>query len=283
MSLPLYPSGAFSEGVGFLLIFLLGILFGFFLERAGFGSARKLTDIFYFRDWAVLRVMFTAIVVAMLGLLYLAGIGWLEMEGVSIPATILGAQIAGGLLLGIGFVMGGYCPGTSAVAAASGKLDAVVYLAGLLVGTGLFGAGFDLLLPLYEWGAMGVVTLPQWLGASPGLVGAVIVLVALAAFLATEYQPGGLRPAWNVVTPKRAGVAILASLAFALAVGYAMRANSTVVAAEAAPAATEAAPAVTQLQPASSPAASSPQATAPAPARALPGGAKRFKRASSCS
>lgn len=279
MNLPLYPSGAFSEGVGFLLIFLFGLLFGFFLERAGFGSARKLTDIFYFRDWAVLRVMFTAIVVAMLGLLYLAGIGWLDMEGVSIPATILGAQIVGGLLLGIGFVMGGYCPGTSAVAAASGKLDALVYLAGLLVGTGLFGAGFDLLEPVYEWGPLGTVTLPQWLGLSPGLVGAAIVVVALAAFLATEYRPGGLRPAWNVVTPKRAGVAILASLAFALAVGYAMRANSPVVAAAAAPAAAEPAQAVTQLQPA----ASSPATAAPAPARALPAGAKRFKKASSCS
>lgn len=279
MNLPLYPSGAFSEGVGFLLIFLFGLLFGFFLERAGFGSARKLTDIFYFRDWAVLRVMFTAIVVAMLGLLYLAGIGWLDMEGVSIPATVLGAQVVGGLLLGIGFVMGGYCPGTSAVGAASGKLDAVVYLAGLLVGTGLFGAGFSLLEPLYEWGAMGIVTVPQWLGANPGLVGAVIVLVALAAFLATEYRPGGLNPGWNVVTPKRAGVAVLASLAFALAVGYAMRANSAVVAGGAALPAAEAAPAVTQLQPA----VSSPAGTAPAPARALPAGARRFKKASSCS
>lgn len=279
MNLPLYPSGAFSEGVGFLLIFFFGLLFGFFLERAGFGSARKLTDIFYFRDWAVLRVMFTAIVVAMLGLLYLAGIGWLDMDGVSIPPTVLGAQIVGGLLLGIGFVMGGYCPGTSAVGAASGKLDAVVYLAGLLVGTGSFGAGFDLLQPVYDWGAMGTVTLPQWLSADPGLVGALIVLVALAAFLATEYRPGGLRPAWNVVTPKRAGVAILASLAFALAVGYAMRASAPALAARSTPELAQPVAARPQLVPA----ASSQAAPTPAPARVLPGAAKRFKKASSCS
>jgi hypothetical protein len=278
MKFPLYPAGAFSEGVGFLLIFFFGFLFGFFLERAGFGSARKLTDIFYFRDWAVLRVMFTAIVVAMLGLLYLAGIGWLDMEGVSIPATVLGAQVVGGLLLGIGFVVGGYCPGTSAVGAASGKLDAAVYLAGLLVGTGLFGAGFRALAPLYEWGGMGTVTLPQWLGANPGLVGAAIVVVALAAFLATEYRPGGLSPAWNVVTPKRAGVAVLASLAFALAVGYTMRAGSPALATSGTPAVAQPA-AATQLQPA----ASSPAAAVPTPVRALPGGAKRFKKASSCS
>jgi hypothetical protein len=278
MSLPLYPAGAFSEGLGFLLIFFFGLLFGFFLERAGFGSARKLTDIFYFRDWAVLRVMFTAIVVAMLGLLYLAGIGWLDMEGVSVPATVLGAQVVGGLLLGIGFVVGGYCPGTSAVGAASGKLDAVIYLAGLLVGTGLFGAGFGVLEPVYNWGPMGIVTLPRWLGADPGLVGAVIVLVALAAFLATEYRPGGPRPAWNVVTPKRAGVAILASLAFALVVGYAMRSSVPALAAGAAPAA--AAPAASS-QP--QPSATAPAAPAPAPVRALPAGAKRFKKASSCS
>lgn len=279
MNLPLYPSGAFSEGVGFLLIFFFGLLFGFFLERAGFGSARKLTDIFYFRDWAVLRVMFTAIVVAMLGLLYLAGIGWLDTDGVSIPPTVLGAQVVGGLLLGIGFVVGGYCPGTSAVGAASGKLDAVVYLAGLLVGTGLFGAGFDLLEPVYEWGAMGTVTLPEWLNVDPGLVGALIVLVALATFLATEYRPGERRPAWNVVTPKRAGVAILASLAFALVVGYAMRAAAPALAAGAAPAVAQPVASRPQLPPA----ASSQAAPAPAPARALPGAARRFKKASSCS
>jgi len=278
MSLPLYPSGAFGEGVGFLLIFLFGFLFGFLLERAGFGSARKLTDIFYFRDWAVLRVMFTAIVVAMLGLLYLAGVGWLDMDGVSIPATVLGAQVVGGLLLGIGFVMGGYCPGTSAVGAASGKLDAVFYLAGLVVGTGLFGAGFGLLEPIYRWGEMGTVTVPQWLGANAGLVGAVIVLVALAAFLATEYRPGGLSPAWNVVTPKRAGVAVLVSLAFALAVGYAMRSGAPVVAAGAAPAAAQPA-AVSPLQPT----ATSPSGPVASPQRTLPVEVKRFKKASSCS
>ena len=94
---------------------MIGIGFGFFLERAGFGSARKLTDQFYFKDMAVFRVMFTAIVTAMLGLFYLAACGWVDLSLVYIQPTYLWPQIVGGLLLGVGFVVGGYCPGTSLV------------------------------------------------------------------------------------------------------------------------------------------------------------------------
>ncbi|MGQ9918411.1 MAG: YeeE/YedE thiosulfate transporter family protein, partial [Bryobacteraceae bacterium] len=140
MKAPLYPTGVIGEEAGFIAIFFLGLLFGFFLERAGFGSSRKLTSIFYFKDWAVLRVMFTAIVVAMLGLLYFTGIGWMIPDAVTQKETFLGAQIAGGLLLGAGFIIGGYCPGTSAVAAASGKLDAFAYIAGMFFGTFVFAS-----------------------------------------------------------------------------------------------------------------------------------------------
>ena len=87
---------------------VLGFFFGFFLERAGFSSAVKLTSQFYFKDFAVLKVMFTAIVVAMLGIAYLSLIGWLDMGRVYVPATFLWPQLTGGLLLGAGFIVGGY-------------------------------------------------------------------------------------------------------------------------------------------------------------------------------
>lgn len=87
---------------------VLGVFFGFFLERAGFSSAIKLTAQFYFKDFAVLKVMFTAIVVAMLGIVYLSLVGWLNMSLVYIPATFLWPQLLGGLLLGVGFIIGGY-------------------------------------------------------------------------------------------------------------------------------------------------------------------------------
>lgn len=276
MTAPFYPSGAFGDDTGFLVIFFLGLAFGFFLERAGFGSARKLTSIFYFRDWAVLRVMFTAIVVAMIGVLYLSGMGLLEMEGVSVPATYLGAHVIGGLLLGIGFVVGGYCPGTSAVGAASGKLDALAYMAGLLAGTLLFGFGFDHLQWLYNWGSQGVVTLPEWMGVNTGFVGAAVVAIALLAFGATEYKGfvRGFRlsPAWNVVTPQRAGVAVMATLGFGLLVGYTMTGHQ----AEAIPTSSEVL-VTNPTQP-----AATPQARPAAPKQGLPG-VKRFKKGSSCS
>ncbi len=87
---------------------VLGFSFGFFLERAGFSSARKLTDQFYFKDFAVLKVMFTAIIIAMLGIVYFSLLGWLNLGQIYIPATFLWPQLVGGFLLGAGFIVGGY-------------------------------------------------------------------------------------------------------------------------------------------------------------------------------
>ena len=134
MNAPFFKFGLFGDEASLIVAFVIGIGFGFFLERAGFGSARKLTDQFYFRDMAVFRVMFTAIVTAMLGLFYLAAVGWVDLSLVYIQPTYLWPQIVGGLLLGVGFVVGGYCPGTSLVALATGKLDALVFVAGVFAG-----------------------------------------------------------------------------------------------------------------------------------------------------
>lgn len=281
MKAPFYPLGVIGEEAGFIAIFFLGLLFGFFLERAGFGSSRKLTSIFYFRDWSVLRVMFTAIVVAMIGLLYLTGIGWMDGEAMTVKETILGAQIVGGLLLGAGFIIGGYCPGTSAVAAASGKLDAFAYIGGMFAGTFLFTSVYDWIQPLYHWGEMGVKTLPEVLGVQPGLVAAAVVLIALAAFAATETwgNPSLEQPrVWHLkLTPHSAGAALAVMLAFGLVVGYAMAPKAQPVVAQAAPA-----PAAVKPAASPSPGVSAP-AAGPAPVAAPPGGVRKFKKGKSCS
>ncbi|MCL5044571.1 MAG: YeeE/YedE family protein [Deltaproteobacteria bacterium] len=193
MTAPFYPMGAFSEQTGFVIILFVGLAFGFFLERAGFASARKLSAVFYLRDWAVVQMMFTALVTAMLGLLYLSATGLIEMDAVNLEETFLGGQIAGGLLLGMGFVMGGYCPGTSVVGAASGKLDALVFMGGLVLGTASFGFLFHPLLPLYQAGARGVYSLADWTGLGRYTVGFLVAVMALATFAATEYF-GGKKP-----------------------------------------------------------------------------------------
>ena len=80
MMAPFYKLGAFGDEAALLIAFVVGIGFGFFLERAGFGSARKLVAQFYLRDLAVFKVMFSAIVTAMLGLTYLAWTGYLDLS-----------------------------------------------------------------------------------------------------------------------------------------------------------------------------------------------------------
>lgn len=105
---PFYKFGFFGEQVSFVIALLIGVSFGFWLERSGFGSSRKLALQFYFRDMTVLKVMFTAIVVAMIGLMYLTLFGWIDISQVYINPTFIGAQIVGGLILGVGFAIGGY-------------------------------------------------------------------------------------------------------------------------------------------------------------------------------
>ncbi len=182
MSAPFYKFGLFGDEASLLLAFLIGIGFGFALERAGFGSARKLISQFYLNDLSVLKVMFTAVVTAMLGVTYLAWIGWLDLSLVYLVPTFWVAQVVGGLLGGIGFAVGGYCPGTSAAAAATGKLDGLLFVLGVGAGAFVFAVAFPFVKGVYLAGELGTKTLPQTLGVPYGLVVFAVVLMAVGAF-----------------------------------------------------------------------------------------------------
>jgi uncharacterized membrane protein YedE/YeeE len=185
--------GSLSTPVFVVVSLALGFFFGFFLERAGFSSAKKLTAQFYFKDWSVLKVMFTAIVTAMLGIGYLGMLGWLDMSQVFVPPTFLWPQLVGGLLLGAGFIVGGYCPGTSVVAAAIGKLDALFFIAGIFAGIFLFGAALPGFQGFNASGSLGALTLPMWLNVNSVIVILAVALVALGAFWAAEKSEGPWR------------------------------------------------------------------------------------------
>jgi len=182
MTTPFYKYGFFGDETSLVVAFLIGIGFGFFLERAGFGSSRKLVSQFYLNDLAVFRVMFTAIVTAMLGVTYLGWIGVLDLTLVYMVPTFWVAQIVGGVLLGVGFAVGGYCPGTSPAAVVMGHLDAITYIAGIFAGVFTFALAFPLLRGLYTAGEMGTVRLPEFLHLPYGLVVFGVVLMALAGF-----------------------------------------------------------------------------------------------------
>ena len=187
MNLPLFKFGAFGDEGSLVAAFAIGIGFGFFLERAGFGSAKKLMSQFYLDDMAVFKVMFTAVVTAMLGIFYLGWIGLLDLSLVYLTPTYIWPQIVGGLLLGFGFVIGGYCPGTSMAALATGRIDGLVYALGVAAGVYAVGEVFPLIKPFYESGSLGTLTLPQALHLPYGLVVFLVVLMALGGFAAAAW------------------------------------------------------------------------------------------------
>ena len=187
MSAPFYKLGAFGDEASLVVAFLIGIGFGFFLERAGFGSAKKLVSQFYLNDLAVIKVMFTAIVTAMLGVTYLSWAGFLDLSLVYLVPTYWIAQVVGGLVLGVGFVVGGYCPGTSVAATATGKLDGLLFVLGFATGTLGFALAFPLVKGLYTAGDVGTKTLPQVLGIPYGILVFGVVLMAVGGFMGATW------------------------------------------------------------------------------------------------
>ena len=185
---PLAKFDLFGPELGLVFAFMLGIGFGAALEMGGLGNARKLAAQFYFRDLTVFKVMFTGIVTAMVLMLLSAHLGWMDLSRLYINPTYWWPQIVGGLVLGFGFIIGGYCPGTSVVAATTGKIDGMLFLVGAMVGMAVFGLAFPLIEPLFMAGHMeGSPTVPSFLGVRPELIALVMVVGALAGFVAAEW------------------------------------------------------------------------------------------------
>ena len=134
---PLVPE-IFSNEFNLVIAFLVGIGFGFILEQAGFSSTRKMVGLFYGYDFTVLKVFFTAGVTALIGVLLLSHFGLLDLDLIYINHTFLWSALVGGIIMGAGFIIGGFCPGTSVCAAAVGKIDAMVFILGCLIGIFIF-------------------------------------------------------------------------------------------------------------------------------------------------
>jgi hypothetical protein len=177
----------FNNG-GMVSGLVCGVLFGFVLENAGFGSPRKLTAQFRLTDWSVFKVMFTAIVVAATGLWLLRVVGWMPADSVFVPQALVIASAVGGALVGAGFAVGGYCPGTSVVGLSSGRLDALVFIVGLLLGTlaftTLYGPAIRSMM------AMGEIIDGDTFTDAYG-VAEPVMLAVLAVVLVAVYYAGG--------------------------------------------------------------------------------------------
>ena len=187
MIAPLYETGTLGPGGGLAVALAIGLAFGFFLERAGLGSARKLSAQFQLTDFTVLKVMFTAIVTASLGIFWLSRLGALDLSRVYVPETYLLPQLAGGAVFGAGFVIAGLCPGTACVSAATGRGDGAGVLGGLLLGILAYGAMHPVVERFASSTPRGTFTLPQLIGVSHGVTVLILVVVALAAFRGAEW------------------------------------------------------------------------------------------------
>jgi hypothetical protein len=184
---PLITNGIISESTNFLFAFLIGVGFGFVLESSGFSSSRKLVGVFYGYDTVVLKVFFTAAITAMLGLLFLSLFGWIDLDLVYINPTYLTSAILGGIIMGAGFILGGFCPGTGFCAASIGKIDALFFIVGLFLGVFIFAEGYPLWEELYKANYKGIPTLSQVLGIKDGILVFGIIIVALGMFAIGEW------------------------------------------------------------------------------------------------
>ena len=184
---PLAVNELISENTNLFLAFIIGIAFGFVLESSGFSSSRKLAGVFYGYDTVVLKVFFTGAITAMLGLLFFSLFGWIDLDLVYVNPTYLTSAIIGGMVMGAGFIMGGYCPGTSFCGASIGKIDALVFIVGLFIGVSIFGAGYDWWDKMYMAKFLGSPKISESLGLTDGIFAIILIVVALGMFWVAEW------------------------------------------------------------------------------------------------
>lgn len=184
---PLVPIGAIGAEWDFVIAFLIGGLFGFALEQAGFSSSRKLVGVFYGYDFVVLKVFFTAALTGATGLFFMSFFGWIDLSQIYLNTLFLYPTLVGGAFIGLGFIMGGFCPGTAFTGLAIGKIDAMVFIGGIFLGIFIFGETYELLWQkLHLSSKMGPILIHEALGLSRGLFMALLMLVALLVFWFTQ-------------------------------------------------------------------------------------------------
>lgn len=183
---PLVPD-LISPQFDFVIAFLMGIGFGFMLEQAGFSSTRKLVGLFYGYDFTVLKVFFTAGITALTGVLLFGHLGFLNLNVIYVNPMYINSAIIGGLIMGLGFVVGGFCPGTSLCALAVGRIDALFFVFGSVFGILAFAEFYPSLEAFYNANNMGAPKISDTLGMSDATFGIALTIIAVAAFIGTSW------------------------------------------------------------------------------------------------
>jgi hypothetical protein len=183
---PLTTTPGFPMWLTLTIALLIGTGFGFALEQAGFSSSRKLAGMFYGYDTTVIKVFFTASIVALVGSQVMSYLGLLDLSKVYVNEFYVTAAVVGGVIMGAGFIMGGFCPGTGISAASIGKIDGMVFLAGGLVGAFLFAESWPLISGMATEAYKGPVKINELLGLSPSLFTLLLIVIAGVMFWLAE-------------------------------------------------------------------------------------------------
>ena len=159
---------------------ITGIVFGFLLQKSRVLRYDKQLGALLFKDMTIIKFMLSSVLVGMVGVYLLVD---LELAKLSVKATVLGGNVIGGLIFGIGWGLLGYCPGTSAGALAEGRWDALWGLLGMLAGAALYAEAFSLMKQtVLTWGDFGKITLPAILGINHWLIITIAVIAGLLLF-----------------------------------------------------------------------------------------------------
>ncbi|HEU5163755.1 MAG TPA: YeeE/YedE thiosulfate transporter family protein [Thermoanaerobaculia bacterium] len=210
-----------SRELGLVAGLAIGFAFGFVLERAGFGRATKLAAQFYLRDMTVFKVMFSAIVTAMLGLVLFDAANLVDLRSVSESIaswTYIAPMLIGGIVLGAGFILSGYCPGTSVVAASSGNIDGMVTVGGVIAGSWLYSELLRIpaIAAFHVSGERGALFLYDIVPVSPSVIAAAIAAAALAAFAGAEKVEAMVARGARIQMPRPSRIALAAIAAGAV-------------------------------------------------------------------
>jgi hypothetical protein len=163
-----------------ILGIVTGFIFGFLLQKARVLRFEKQVGFLQLKDMTILKFMLSAVLVGMMGIYFFQGIGMIDLK---LKATVIGANVIGGLIFGVGWAVLGYCPGTSVGAIAEGRWHAVWGILGMLAGAALYAELYPAMKStVLTWGDFGKITLPEIVHLSPWLIIAVFVLVGTGLF-----------------------------------------------------------------------------------------------------
>ena len=163
---------------------ITGIIFGFLLQKGRVIRYDKQIGALRLIDLTIVKFMLSSILIAMVGVYILKDLGIAKL---SIKTTILGGNIVGGLLFGIGWGLFGYCPGTAVGALGEGGWDVVWGLLGMLAGAAIYAEAFPFMKrTVLTWGNYGKITLPQIFGVNHWVVILILWILVIIMFWGVE-------------------------------------------------------------------------------------------------